>query len=255
MSNISDQLASLATDAPPALAGRIMKATGTGRFYDTISGPTGSLIVGWSTRGIYGIAPAAELERFVAQHTEDGLAPAPEDMPSRLRKQARRAIDSGKLGSLAIDLTSLTEFQQAVLRKTAEIPAGQLRPYSWVAREIGKPGATRAVGSALNKNPVPVLIPCHRVGKSDGTVGQYAYGPEMKRALLRHEGLDPDAVDEAAARGVRFVASATTGIYCHPTCHHARRIQEGNRIELHSAGEARARGMRGCLTCRPAVAA
>lgn len=255
MSNLSDQLASLATTAPPGLAGKVMKATGSGSFYDTITGPTGDLLIGWNSRGIYGIAPAGEEDRFVAEHSMAGIAPQRDEMPPRLRKQALRAIETGKLGALAVDLSELTEFQRAVLRKTAEIPAGELRPYGWVAREIGKPGATRAVGSALNKNPVPVLIPCHRVGKSDGTIGQYAHGPEMKRALLRHEGLDPDAVDATAQRGVRFVASSTTGIYCHPTCRHARRIKPANRVELRSAADAQAQGMRACKTCRPAVAA
>lgn len=255
MTKTSDQLATLATQAPPGLAERVMRVTNTGRFYDTIAGPTGTLLVGWSAAGVYGVAPQSEQERFLEEHTRRGIAPLANELPDRLRRQLVRVIETGKLGSLEVDLRELTEFQQAVLRKTAEIPSGELRPYGWVAREIGKPGATRAVGSALNRNPVPVLIPCHRVGKSDGTVGQYAYGPDMKRALLAHEGLDADAVDAAAERGVRFVASATTGIYCLPTCHNARRIKDANRIELRDSKAAAALDLRACRVCRPAIAA
>ncbi len=255
MTKTTDQLGALFTSAPGRLAERVLLATNTGRFYDTIPGPTGELLVGWSDAGVFGIAPDSEKERFLATHSRGDLAPIANKLPGRLRAQVTKAIDSGKLGAVDVDLSELTEFQQAVLRKTAEIPPGQLRPYGWVAREIGRPGATRAVGSALNKNPVPVLIPCHRVGKSDGTVGEYAYGPAMKRALLRHEGLDADAVDKAAGRGVRFVGSATTKIYCHPTCRHAQRIREENRIELRDVSAAASRGLRACKVCRPAAAA
>jgi O-6-methylguanine DNA methyltransferase len=233
----------------------VLTATGTGRFYATVGGPTGDLLIGWSGTGIYAVAPVSEEARFIEEHSGDSLTPIPHELPDKWRRQVEAALDSGKLGRLPVDLSGLTEFQQAVLRKTLEIPPGQLRPYGWVAREIGKPGATRAVGSALNKNPVPVLIPCHRVGRSDGTVGRYAYGPEMKRSLLRAEGLDPDAIDEAAERGVRFIGSATTHIYCHPTCHNAKRIKESNRVELRTASAAHEAGFRACRVCRPAAAA
>lgn len=255
MTEITRRLAALATTAPESLATKVLTATGTGRFYTTVGGPTGDLLIGWSAGGIYAVAPVAAKEHFLEANTSGAPAPIPQDLPAPWQRQVAIALDSGKLGRLPVDLTDLTEFQQAVLRKTLEIPPGQLRPYGWVAREIGKPGATRAVGSALNKNPVPVLVPCHRVGRSDGTVGQYAYGPEMKRDLLRAEGLDPDAVDDAAERGVRFIGSATTNIYCHPTCHNARRIKEANRVELRSASAAHEAGFRACRVCRPATAA
>ena len=255
MSTVTDQLAALGTETPPGFTEQVLMATGTGRFYDRIDSPAGDVLVGWSAQGIYGVTPAFDEERFFEENTIHGVKPILTDMPARLRKRVERAVESGKLGTLEVDLGRLSDFQQAVLRKTAEIPPGELRPYGWIAREIGKPGATRAVGSALNKNPVPILIPCHRVGKSDGTVGQYAYGSAMKRTLLAHEGLDPDEVDAVAERGVRYVGSATTNIYCHPTCHNARRIKEANRVELRNASAATNQGFRACKVCRPAVAA
>jgi methylated-DNA-[protein]-cysteine S-methyltransferase len=68
----------------------------------------------------------------------------------------------------------LTGFELAVLKATLEIPFGETRSYQWIARRIGKPGAVRAVGSALRKNPWPLIIPCHRVIRSDGSPGLYA---------------------------------------------------------------------------------
>lgn len=82
----------------------------------------------------------------------------------------------------------LTAFERAVYRAAAAIPRGQTRSYGWVARRIGRPGAARAVGNALHRNPFAPRIPCHRVVRADGTLGGYAGGPARKRSLLRREG-------------------------------------------------------------------
>lgn len=87
-----------------------------------------------------------------------------------------------------LDLSLVPGFTQRVLEATARIPYGEVRPYAWVAREVGKPRATRAVGQSLHINPVAPIIPCHRVIASDNTLGGYGGGPEMKRWLLRLEG-------------------------------------------------------------------
>ena len=86
-------------------------------------------------------------------------------------------------------MKSYTPFQQAVWRACMGIPKGQTRSYQWIASEIGKPGATRAVGSALGKNPFAPIVPCHRVIKSDGTIGGFSGlgGLAAKRCLLRKE--------------------------------------------------------------------
>ena len=85
-----------------------------------------------------------------------------------------------------------TDFQQAVWRELRRIPPGETRSYAQIAAAVGKPGAVRAAGSANGANNVAVLIPCHRVIRSDGTLGGYAYGLEIKRKLLAKEG----AIDE-----------------------------------------------------------
>ena len=97
------------------------------------------------------------------------------------------------------DLRSVTEFERAVLSKALEIPRGEVRTYGWIAAEIGHPAAVRAVGSALRKNPVPVLIPCHRVVRSDGHIGQYALGgSDAKRLILAADGLESAEIERLA---------------------------------------------------------
>lgn len=79
---------------------------------------------------------------------------------------------------------NLTEFEWAVLGATLTIPFGETRTYAWVARRIGRPGAVRAVGTALRKNPWPLIIPCHRVIKSDGSAGKYAGKSDGRKERL-----------------------------------------------------------------------
>lgn len=79
---------------------------------------------------------------------------------------------------------NLTSFQWKVLKATMTIPMGQTRSYKWVAQRIGKPQAVRAVGQALRRNPYPLIIPCHRVIREDGSLAGYAGGPSKRKAEL-----------------------------------------------------------------------
>ena len=81
----------------------------------------------------------------------------------------------------------LTDFQLRDFEATLKIPFGELRTYRWIAKRIGAPKAIRAVGSALRKNPYPFIIPCHRVVKSNGEIGQYSQGQEIKKQLIEFE--------------------------------------------------------------------
>ena len=83
-----------------------------------------------------------------------------------------------------------TEFQLRVWMKVREIPYGEVRSYEWVAKNIGRRRAARAVGNALRKNPIALIIPCHRVIRKDGSIGGFGYGVEVKRRLLRVEGIE-----------------------------------------------------------------
>ena len=82
---------------------------------------------------------------------------------------------------------NLTPFQLKVLKEASRIPLGEVRSYAWLAKKIGSPGAVRAVGTALKKNPFPVIIPCHRIIKSDGKIGGYSRGSKKKKLLLELE--------------------------------------------------------------------
>ena len=86
-----------------------------------------------------------------------------------------------------LDLSPATHFQREVWEITRRIPYGETRSYAWVAEQIKKPRAARAVGQALSKNPLPVIVPCHRVVTSDGKLGGFSGGVEMKRYLLSLE--------------------------------------------------------------------
>ncbi len=214
--------------------------------YTVVDGPLGLIHVGFTPIGVSSIVPTADEEEFLVAHEQRVGRPAyPGDLPGRLAGQLDRVLDSGKLGKLPVDLRVLTDFQQHVLEVTATIPPGEVRPYGWVAREMGNGGAVRAVGTALARNPVPIAIPCHRVVKSDGSIGNYAFGAPMKHSLLEHEGMTEfDAL--------RYVGSDTTGIYCFPTCRNARRITTSHRVEFKTPARAVRDGYRACKVCRPA---
>lgn len=251
---IEAQLAALARPAPEDTLDTVLKSTNLADEYTVFDGPTGPAYVAWNGRGITAFVPIEAVgsrDDFESRHPR--RASFVDTPPERLAIHLSRTIETGRLGRLPVDLSSIGEFQRKVLEKCSEIPPGEIRPYGWIAREIGSPGAVRAVGTALGRNPIPVLIPCHRVVRTDGRIGNYAYGSPMKRSLLEHEGLDPDAIEAQARHGIRLVGSDTTGIYCYPTCRHAKRINETHRVEFRSETAAREEGYRACKVCRPAA--
>lgn len=88
----------------------------------------------------------------------------------------------------------LTDFEKKVYRAVLNIPRGRIRSYKWVAAKSGFAGASRAVGNALNKNPYVGLVPCHRVVKSDGSLGEFSRGRAEKARMLKAEGVDPTSL-------------------------------------------------------------
>jgi O-6-methylguanine DNA methyltransferase len=168
-----------------------------------------------------------------------------------------RAIDSYLQGhgrySGPVDLSTVSPLQEKALRTAMRIRPGEIRSYGWIAREIGVPGAARAVGTAMARNPIPILVPCHRVVRTDYHIGNYgAGGPDKKREILRHEGVDVASLERLARGGVRFAGSKTTRIFCLPGCYTGRRMKPENHVFFNSESQARAAGFRACKVCRPA---
>ena len=143
--------------------------------------------------------------------------------------------------SVPVDLSAAAPFQRAVLESAREIPFGAIRSYRWVAERIGRRGAVRAAGKALGGNPVPLLIPCHRVVRSDGGLGGYIFGLSLKSRLLQIERETP-----------ALVGCSSTRIICRHGCSREKRTAESRRIVFASVRDAQAVGYRPCKVCRPA---
>jgi O-6-methylguanine DNA methyltransferase len=239
--------------APDGFAERVLIEVGMADSYAVFDTVLGQVYVAWNRLGVSAAArcgSAAEFEALFKRGVGRTLmaAPPPAGLAAKIEDEL-----SGKR-TMRFDLRGLTEFEQAVLRKTYQIPRGEVRPYGWVAREIRKPAAVRAVGSALAHNPIPYFIPCHRVVRTDGEIGNYGGGgPEAKKAILTMEGVRVARLQELARGGVRYQGVKTTKIFCYPTCHTGKRALEKNIVWLHDEKSARAAGFRPCKVCRPAA--
>lgn len=167
----------------------------------TVFGP---IEVTLTTRGVAAIewAPGPEPGPEPATGYK-ALPGVPAGETCRILKSVERRL-AGAAVPVPIDWGSLTPFAQRVLRQTMEIPRGEVRSYGWVASRLGQPGAVRAVGTALRRNPLPLLVPCHRVVPINGQLGAYtgdsgwSGGTALKAELLRREGLDFKRVAEYA---------------------------------------------------------
>jgi len=240
--------------APVHVAEHVLVETGLADRMAPIDSPLGTLWVAWKGRGISEVEQAADGPEAAARHEartgrRTSLAAA---LPASLAGAIGRRLAGETRVRIPLDLRGRTAFEVAVWTKALEIPRGEVRPYGWIAAEIGRPKAVRAVGTALGHNPVPLIVPCHRVVRTDGTIGQYSLGgPRNKRTILSAEGLDPQGLEDAARRGERLSGSTTTKIVCWPTCRHARRVQDRYRVSFRSLREAGAKGYRPCKVCRP----
>jgi methylated-DNA-[protein]-cysteine S-methyltransferase len=156
--------------------------------FDTRMGWIG---VAWNERGIVALnLPRASREHALRDLRRDYpaallYANAPFEIVRALQEYAAgRAHEF----HIALDWSALKPFQRAVLEAAQKIPFGETRSYGWIAKQIGKPRASRAVGQALRTNPIPIILPCHRVISGDGGLGGYAGGLSLKRKLLTLEG-------------------------------------------------------------------
>ena len=249
--SIETELARMMGTLPDGISEGVALGTGLADGYDIYDSPLGQVAVAFNTVGVSSVdlADGMFAERFAERH---GRRLFRAEAPTAWAKRISTAIEAGRPGTLPVDLRSVTGFQAEVLRAAGTIPRGQVRSYSWLAARAHRPRAARAVGSTMASNPVPLIIPCHRVVRSDGHIGAYSLGgPDNKWRLLEEEGADPGHLEDLARHGVRVQANTTTGIYCHPTCSAIRRSKATNVVGYHSAADAIEDGFRPCEICRP----
>ena len=158
--------------APPSVGLGALVETGLVDRYASVETPLGQVFVAWNGRGVSWVTPARDRpafeDRFRSSVGRD-IAPA-DELPPGLAVAIARRIDGDRRVRIPLDLRGHTPFEVAVWTKALEIPHGEVRPYGWIAAEIGRPKAVRAVGTALAHNPVPLVVPCHRVVRSDGMI-------------------------------------------------------------------------------------
>jgi O-6-methylguanine DNA methyltransferase len=249
--SIEDRLSGLAGALPDGISEGVALGTGLADGFDIYPSPVGDVVVTFNIEGVSSVdlATTGYERRFASRH---GRRLLPAEPPAAWARHIPEALEAGTPGRLPVDLRSRTPFQTRVLRIAASIPRGEVRPYGWLARQVERPEAARAVGSTMARNPVPLIIPCHRVVRSDGHLGEYSLGgPQNKRDLLRHEGLDLARLLELAEHHVRVQGDPSTGVYCHPSCHVIRESGQWNVVDFRSTDAARAAGFHPCPECRP----
>ena len=159
--------------------------------YTTIDSPVGTLLLAATPRGLVRVAYAVEDHDRVLDTLSHRISPRVLRAPRRLDAAARELGEyfggRRRVFDLPLDLSMSAGFRQLVQRHLPEIGYGQTRTYGQVAELVGNPRAVRAVGTACATNPLPVVVPCHRVLPANGAVGGYVGGPDVKKALLRLE--------------------------------------------------------------------
>jgi methylated-DNA-[protein]-cysteine S-methyltransferase len=169
-------------------------------YYDLLAGtPYGPLFLAMSEKGVIALdfsdTEAAFLSKL-SKHKHIVTTRAPQKV-TEIAGQVRAYLQGERIAfDVPLDLSGLTLFQRKVLETVMAVPRGEFITYAELARRIGRPKAARAVGRALGSNPIPIIIPCHRVLASDGSLGGYSGrdGVRTKARLLRLEGVElPEA--------------------------------------------------------------
>ena len=147
-------------------------------YFDLFSSPLGKLYMVFSGKFLCGIS-------FQKPRT---IPFKPDAAPKNFMRELS-AYFGGSFSQFRQEIKFLTgtEFEQDVWYGLKDIPFGETRTYKWIAEKVGRPAAVRAVGRALSKNPIPIVIPCHRIIESDGSIGGYSSGVDRKRRLLDME--------------------------------------------------------------------
>lgn len=222
--------------------------TGTDFFFEADS-PLGRVCVAAGNNGVKYISRTSSSEEFIREYRARFERLLVEGGPDEDLVARVEAALFGERVAVVLDLSSRTPFQRRVMEVVRGIPRGEARPYSWVAYRVGKPRAARAVGTVMATNPLPLIVPCHRIVRNDGSIGSYGFGTREKARLLEMEG-----VSTRELARYPYVGSSTTKVVCHATCRHAQRISPRHHHSFHSMAEAIASGFRPCRVCEPVAA-
>jgi methylated-DNA-[protein]-cysteine S-methyltransferase len=154
--------------------------------------PLGEMLVGATEEGLVRVGlPAEDLDGVLeelARRVSPRVLMAPRDVVTRARRELDEYFEGRRTAfDLSLDWRLTGGFRRDVLNATAQIPYGRTASYREVATEAGRPRAVRAAGTALATNPLPIVVPCHRVLRTGGQIGSYGGGPEMKAWLLELE--------------------------------------------------------------------
>ncbi len=159
--------------------------------------------------------------------------------------------DTDAIRTRAVDLSLVeSDFQRRALTRLRRVPAGCVISYQALAAAVGVPSGQRAIGNTVASNPVPIYVPCHRVIRSDGSLGNYGGGPERKLKLLRAEGFGVDRQKRMPHEVV--YGHWSSRIFCRPTCSAVRRTERRKWLIFADPERARRFGMRACKLCHPA---
>jgi methylated-DNA-[protein]-cysteine S-methyltransferase len=159
--------------------------------YRTMDSPAGPLLLAATTAGLVRVAFELENHDDVLAELSTAISPrilrSPRGVDDVARQLDEYFAGRRRVFDLPVDLQLAKGFRRAVLEHLRDIPYGMTESYTVVARAVGSPKAVRAAGSACATNPIPLVVPCHRVVRSDGTYGQYRGGPAVKHTLLTME--------------------------------------------------------------------
>lgn len=258
----------LRRDAPPArevaasheaVRARLADLKSRVLTYGIVPSPLGNILVARSEHGVSLVEylgeattlAASRLRELVDVETVENSAEI-----ARLRDELLEFLD-GRRRTLGwrLDLRLAgSEFRRAVLEAAVEVPYGAVTSYATIARRVGKAGAERAVAQALRWNPLPIVVPCHRIVGSSGKLTGYA-GDKLglKRRLLDVEGVrtEPAAHDFRVARRTMYVRAGDDRAYCLPTCGDLPSHSLANLTLLASRASVEALGLEPCSDCRP----
>jgi methylated-DNA-[protein]-cysteine S-methyltransferase len=159
--------------------------------------PLGWSAAAWTPRGLSSLVLPQKSKEKARREIRQSFSSVPADfwtetrtsVPRKVQHQTRLALCGNPFRFSKFDISFLTPFQRKILKATRWIPRGQTRSYGWIAEKVGSPKGFRAVGQALNRNPIPLFIPCHRVVARDGRLGGYGSGIKWKIRLLKNEGV------------------------------------------------------------------